>query len=235
VTCNFNPNPASLGPVQHEILTVTTTTVTPLGDSTVTVSATTPGLAVPKTQNVTLTVEDFAFGPVPPAQTVKAGGAASYPNLTVQPVDATFSSQITLSCSGLPAKSSCSFAPSNKVTPGAGPATVTMTIKTTAAVNAMANPSAPWKPAGPMLAFWLLLPALGIVAIGGGKRKRLRLLLGWLAVLALMGVMAACGGSSSTGGGVGQLGTPPGTYTVTVTGAAGGPSHTQQVTLMVTP
>jgi hypothetical protein len=31
------------------------------------------------------------------------------------------------------------------------------------------------------------------------------------------------------------LGTPPGTYTVTVTGAAGGPSHTQQVTLMVTP
>ncbi len=238
LTCNFMPgdtvNIATGAPVNVSV-TVTATASALLGNSTVTISATTPGLAAPKTQNVTLTVEDFAFGPAPPAQTVKAGGTASYPNLTVQPVGATFSSQITLSCSGLPAKSNCSFAPSNKVTPGAGPATVTMTIKTTAAVNAMANPSAPWKPVGPMFAFWLSLPALGIVTLGSGQRRRLRLLLGWLAVLAWLGVMAACGGGSSTGGGVGQSGTPPGTYTVTVTGAAGGPSHTQQVTLMVTP
>jgi len=78
-----------------------------------------------------LAVQDFAFGPVtPPAQTVGAGQSANY-SLSVIPVGAGFASAVSLSCSGAPANSTCSFTP-NPVTPGSGAATVAMTISTSA-------------------------------------------------------------------------------------------------------
>jgi len=50
-------------------------------------------------------------------------------------------------------------------------------------------------------------------------------------------VLPACGGSSSSGGGGGGGGggtnTPPGTYTITVSGTAGGVTHSAQLTLKV--
>jgi uncharacterized membrane protein len=78
-----------------------------------------------------LTVQDFAFGPVtPPTQTISAGQSASY-DLSVMPVGTSFANAVSLSCSGAPANSTCSFTP-NPVTPGSATATVAMTIGTSA-------------------------------------------------------------------------------------------------------
>ena len=83
---------------------------------------------------IALTVQDFVFGPVtPPAQTVGAGQSAIY-NLSVMPVGASFGNAVSLSCSGAPANSTCSFVPS-PVIPGSGPAAVVLTIGTSAAAT----------------------------------------------------------------------------------------------------
>lgn len=79
-----------------------------------------------------LTVQDFTLGSVTPSiQSIGSGQTANY-RLSVTPVGAAFSSAVSLSCSGAPANSTCSFTP-NPVTPGNGPTAVTMTITTGAA------------------------------------------------------------------------------------------------------
>ena len=82
---------------------------------------------------IALTVQDFAFSPVTPStQTVGAGQSAIY-NLSVMPVGTAFANPVSLSCTGAPANSTCSFAP-NPVTPGSGPAAVVLTIPTSATI-----------------------------------------------------------------------------------------------------
>jgi hypothetical protein len=84
------------------------------------------------------------------------------------------------------------------------------------------------------LAFWLSLPALGIVSLGAHRRARKELawLYGSLLVIALAGFLTACGGSSSHGGG-GQPGTNKGTYTFNVDATANGITHSAPMTLTV--
>jgi hypothetical protein len=79
------------------------------------------------TWTTTVIVEDFALASVTPSsQSIGSGEIAKY-SLSVNPIGASFSNPVTLSCSGVPANSTCSFTP-NPVTPGNGPAAVTMTI-----------------------------------------------------------------------------------------------------------
>jgi hypothetical protein len=76
---------------------------------------------------------------------------------------------------------------------------------------------------GPVLAGLLLFYA----------PKRRRVLKGLLAVLCAvmtMGAITGCGTGNCT-----DLGTRPGTYTITVTGSAGGAMMSQKVKLVVTP
>ena len=86
----------------------------------------------------------------------------------------------------------------------------------------------------PIVAFGLLIPVLLLGTAGLAKQDR-RKLLSFLFVFLLLGAcvfQAACGGSSGntkTGGG----GTPSGSYTITVTGAASGTQHTGTATLTV--
>jgi len=73
---------------------------------------------------------------------------------------------------------------------------------------------------------------LGRVGMAAPKRRKL---LSYCLAFVLVGgclLQVACGGGSN-GGGSGRGGTPPGTYTVTVTGAAGSTQHTTAVTLTV--
>ncbi len=78
-----------------------------------------------------LTVQDFTLSSVTPStQSIGSGQTASY-QFSVAPVGPGFSSAVHLSCSGTPANSTCSLTP-NSVTPGNGPAVVTMAIATAA-------------------------------------------------------------------------------------------------------
>jgi hypothetical protein len=84
---------------------------------------------------------------------------------------------------------------------------------------------------------WIHLPGLGLVGMifaGHKRRSKQWRLLAWLCLaLAAMIVMSACGGGIGTGRHQPQAGTTPGTYIMTVSGAAGTLQHTLPLTLTV--
>jgi photosystem II stability/assembly factor-like uncharacterized protein len=173
---------------------------------------------------------DFSVSATPPSQTVTAGASANY-TITVAAVNGTFSNAVTLSFSGCPAKSTCSFNPLS-VTPGSGSVTSTFTVATTA------TGAVPFEPQGRRVPP-LLLPVATLVLlcllVAVARRRRLKLAtsVGVFLVLSLLLLkLAGCGGSSGGGGGGGG-GTPRTTYTITVTGTSGATVHSVNVTLTV--
>jgi hypothetical protein len=187
---------------------------------------------------VVLTVaQDFNLSATPPAtQTVIAGQQTGPYNLTIQPIGDSFNSAVTLSCSGLPDLSACSFAPSAPVTPGNTAVNVVMTISTTAATTAQLE-----KRGSPSVLYgvWLLLPGIAIRLWASRARTRRIIRQKFVALaslptlLLLTLTLLSCSGTS-IGGRKGQPGTPPGTYTINVTGASpGAAAKTTPVMLVV--
>jgi hypothetical protein len=173
---------------------------------------------------------DFSISAAPSTATVSAGGAATS-TLTITALSG-FTGSVSLSCSGLPAQSRCSFSP-NPITPGANPATSTLTIFTTVNSAVFAPPSGPLR-IKPLYAFWLA--CLGIVLIGLGiwgrtsKKQRIGAFsIGLLFIL--VAVQAGCNSGQQTN----QVhpGTPPGNYSITVSASSAGLQHTTAVTLTV--
>jgi len=186
---------------------------------------------------VTLTIgQAFIVVSSPPnqSQTVNPGQTSGPYNLSIQPVGASFNAAVTLNCSGLPAFAQCRFNPAAPVTPGNSAATVVMTISTAASSAAVRH-------AG-LHALMMLVPGIviGWLAIGRSVESRaltsrkLRRLGSIVMLSVLFLALLSCGGASSGGGGGSGQGTPPGTYSITVTGTSpGAESATTQVTLIV--
>jgi VCBS repeat protein/HYDIN/CFA65/VesB family protein len=196
-------------------------------------------------QMLTLTGSGPDFSVVPPASstaTVTPGQTATY-MISLAPV-AGFSQSVVLTCSGAPAKSTCSVSPSTIALSGTSSPTATVTVSTTAS-------SQVFPPGGfddrkmtyrPIL-FVLALAGVIIVIAVYLRRKDQRLR--WVPVLAFgtlvcIGLtMTSCGGGSSGGGGGGggTTGTPAGSYTITVSASATSGSttltHTTQLTMVV--
>jgi CSLREA domain-containing protein/fimbrial isopeptide formation D2 family protein len=128
---------------------------------------------------------------------------------------------VTFGCSGLPSGTLCSFNPPSS-------SLLTDSINMNIATSGPSASSAPIFPGGPTYA--LLFPALGLLGlvIAGKRSKKTRLRLamavsGFVLLLALAG----CGGRPNFNG------TPPGTYTITVTATSGTTSGSATVTLNV--
>ena len=178
---------------------------------------------------------DFAFTNGSSAQTTKAGLSANY-NLDAAPLGGNFPNPVTLSCTGLPARSTCSFNPL-QVNSGSGDTPIILTIATNAPIPASARLSGKLG----LALYALCLPGLLIVAglKRGGLQRRIPrsttyfpfLLLAL--VLLMIGLLPACGGGGGGGVGGGQPGTPPGSYTVMVTAESGSMTHTASVALTV--
>jgi len=176
----------------------------------------------------TVNAADFALTSNPTSTTVTAGQSGTF-TLTVTP-QGSFTSPISFSCSGLPALAGCTFKPAS-VTPNSSTATSTLTITTTAQTASLASP---FGRRSPLYAMWLVLPAMLLGMVGMAAPNRRKLLSFCVAFLLVGGCLlqAACGGGSNGGSGGGG-GTPSGTYTITVTGAAGSTQHTTALTLTV--
>ncbi len=82
---------------------------------------------------------DYTLSASPSSVTVNAGGTASY-TVTATTQGGSWSTAISLSCSGLPTASTCSFTPTS-VTPGSGSATSTFKIVTTSRHGSNGTPA----------------------------------------------------------------------------------------------
>jgi hypothetical protein len=121
-TFSFTPNPV-VG-AGTSTLSVVTTTSTPPNNYDLKVTGTSGSLP-PKSQTVTLTVSNFTVAATPSAQTVSAGGGASY-SISTGAVNG-FNDPVSFNVTGLPANASASY-------PGSvnGAATATLAVSTAA-------------------------------------------------------------------------------------------------------
>jgi FG-GAP-like repeat len=191
---------------------------------------TTPGVFKP----------EFRLTVAPAAATVSAGQSTTF--TTILTPTGGFTQQTALTCAGLPAGATCSFAPSSLI-PSNGAAKSTLTIMTTAGTSgALRNASS-------QMFFATMLPFLGMVFAAGERRQRKRLPLITIIAAVLVLTCISCGGvggsaaAASTspppsgGGGTGGGGTPSGTlagtYTVVITAQSAGITHTSNVQLTV--
>jgi uncharacterized repeat protein (TIGR01451 family) len=166
-------------------------------------------------------------------QTVNAGTPAIY-LLNVNPL--TVAGPATMSCSGLPTASTCTFTPAT-VPAGVGGVGVTLTINTTArtaAVIDLRTGPRNYRPLFPLL--FLITAMLAAISLRhrlaqGRRLKPALALTGFLLLAALSG----CGGGGSSPPPIVQnpQGTPAGTYTVTVTAASANANASTPVMLIV--
>ena len=167
--------------------------------------------------------DDFTITPTLHSVTVTAG-QSSTDHITFTPIPAT-TTALTFTCSGLPAKTSCAFAP-NPLPPGNAPVDVVMTITTTAASRAAIE-----RPRDLYASGWgfATMGLMGVVVLGVRRKSRRKALLlaAFSLIVTLMG--AGCGGHSEPS----VSGTPPGTYTVTVTGSNASFIHSASLRLTV--
>ena len=149
-----------------------------------------------------------------------------------------FSSAVTLACSVAPVVTkgpTCGASPSPVTPPANSTVTSTLSVSTTTASALLEHPT---DRRSSRMFYAILLPVFGITLLGtglgsaGSRRRKLFGVLMLGMVLAGLLLMPACGGGSSSGGG--SSGTPPGTYTITVTGNGGGATVTGSPALTLT-
>jgi hypothetical protein len=173
-----------------------------------------------------LTVFDFLVTATPPTQSVSAGQTAAY-TLNLTPTGlSTFQQAVIYTCSGLPVLTNCAFTPTG-INAGIGTTNVTLNISTTAksAVNRHITLR--------RLFYALSLPA-GLALFPTRLRKKPA----HIAAITLLLILTSCGGGGLVGSGTtvgtgGSLGTPSGSYTVTITATEGSLVHSTSVTLIV--
>ena len=180
---------------------------------------------------------DFSVAVSPATISIASGQTTATITVTVSSVNAAYTNAVALSCGGKPANAACNFS-TLSVTPGSSPVTSNLTISTNGSTgNGLLTP-----PMGHRSVFYaMLLPICGFAFLGAGFGYRNKKYLGIIALtltLALLIVLPACGGSSSSssgggGGGGGGNNTASGTYSLMVSGVAGGVTHSAPLTLTV--
>lgn len=227
--CSFAP--ASVIPGLSSTLTVDHLSTLPGSSLAFTVSGTN-GAQSSSTAFAVL-LSDFALSASPVSATVHAGQSAVY-TVSVTPSNS-FNQAVSLVCSGAPFEATCSVSPGTVPLDGSETAKATITVTTTARSQLWV----PWRdvPGATDILRWLACLLAGLLTMSFGKMaspvKRPRR--AWLgAVLCFALWCTNCGGGGNSGGGGGPVGTPAGTYTLTV--SANSPSnisHSITLTLVV--
>ena len=245
--CTFNPTSVTLDGINSKTVTLLITTAPnmALGSEAITVTGTASGAGgTSHTTSVNLTVtattESFTLSSTNGATfAVPVGGSASVQlavnssNGFVSTTSSTTVLPLTYTCSGLPATAeiNCQFSPNGgqQVTATA----VTLNLVTTPKTVQLHRPFD--RSRG--IFYALLLPGLFGIIFAAGSRTRASRLLCLMIVLGCSTLwLGACGGSGSASK---NAGTPPATYSVTVSATTGGASpitaSSSAITLNVTP
>jgi len=174
---------------------------------------------------------DFQVSVNPTTLTIVAGqsGTATF---TVTPENG-FNSQVSFTCSGLPAEAGCRFNPP-MLTPDGAAVSTTLTVTTTAPSVVMRLPV----PTIGRPADGLLLSAFAAVLVVGLRRSRARYrwqVASLLLVVVLAASLTSCGGGGGGGTmiGKGNPGTPIGTGTVGVSASTSGANPTNHGAVLI--
>jgi hypothetical protein len=161
--------------------------------------------------------------------TVPSGQPATY-NLSLSSSSG-FSGTATLTCTGAPQYATCSVAPSTLTLPAGGSANFSVTVSTSTSQTAYLPQKANTFLAGLGLLSLFSAPMI----LFARKRTPVKILMLYVAAALLIPLAACSGGSGSKGNPppVNPAVTPPGTYTLTVTAAAGAKTVAQNLTLIV--
>jgi streptogramin lyase len=196
--------------------------------ATLTVTDNAAGSPQTATLSGTGTAPDYGVNSSTPAQTVTAGGTATY-NINVQSIGA-YNGSVSLAVTGLPAGATATFTP-NPVTLGSIGSDVSrraavsnpsgtsiLTVQTSGAKFAQSR--ARWPLIAPIFGFLMLLPA---------RRLHRQYLSRFLIILTILGsgvALVGCGGGFA-------IAPQSKTYTLTITGTSGAVTHSTTVLLTV--
>lgn len=178
---------------------------------------------------VNITIQDFSLPSTAPTVSIAAPGQAGSATIAVTPLSG-FTGTVTFSCSTPSNMSESSCSASSAQITGTAAATSTVTVMTTAsqqAASGRVQPPMRWPAAAGVVlsgCFWF--------GIASFRRRRLRPSILFALLIATLGAIG-CGGGSNGGGAQTNPGTPPGTYTLVLTGTSGTSSHSINVSVTV--
>lgn len=194
-----------------------------------TVVATGTNIINAATTSVSAQESDFSLS-VSPANVAiaQAGDTATYQvQLTPIPI---YSTNISLSVSGLPTGATSAFTSPTVTLPSTSPGTSTLNIATTARpITTTTSANAAGRP---FYAIWFVIPGLTCLGMSGRRRRRWAGMLILCAVLSLSLLLPSCSHTSTQPP---VSGTPAGTYTLTVTATGAGSDTKSQTIQLVVP
>jgi uncharacterized repeat protein (TIGR01451 family) len=227
VSCSLPPlQSGSTATVTIVVVPASNNSGTPASFNGGSVQAIGPGNIVLAETSVAAQTSDFSISVSPPNGSVAQAGETAVYQVQLSPHTA-YSSSISLGCSGLPTAATCNFTTQSVKLVG-GPGSSTLNLVTTA--RPVVTPAASLRS---LYGLWLAVPGLTLLGAGVGGDKHRRRILGILmlcALFALLLLQPACGGTSTQAP---VSGTPPGIYTITVTGTSGSDSKNASITLSV--
>jgi uncharacterized repeat protein (TIGR01451 family) len=194
------------------------------------------GQSMQATGNASVIVNDFNIKVAPASATVPAGVPATFTATVTPSANNGFPGSVSIACgSGLPTGATCLPGTNNPIPNlNSGPQSSQLIINTIARVTTTTDLRHGGGPRFPLYAAWLPVSGLALLGVGlGGKRSPQRRLLMGLLLVGFFGLIvfqAGCGSSSHT---TTTIGTPAGTYPVTVNATTGSNATRSTVVTLV--
>ncbi len=229
----------TIGSLQPGSIATVTVVLTPTANSSGTPQAFNGGqVSVLGQNNILLAVtsvpaqmSDFGVSIYPSNYSVpQAGQTATYEvQLNPHPV---YGTNVSLSCSNVPTSAACNFTPSNSISlQGSSPATATLNVTTTPQSITTASAKSGM---GRSYAVFLAVPGFALIGIGLGRDRRRRWrVTGLFLLLLVIGQLLPLPGCATVQTQPPPTGTPPGTYSITVTASSGTDSKSVPIQLTV--